>query len=342
MLGAGIDPRMFVQDYSGFAEAAKIRAQGMQNLGADIGNIGKQFGEFKKEQAEQEKQVKSAELVAKAISDSFPSLAPMAQEAMFILGDKNNPLSDRLAAARAIEKSLKIGSGLLAKQAEQGLASQKMAMQMEEQQRRANEIAGIENIYRGDEVVQMGRTRSGQLIPIGEMVQNALPQDETLQPLPDDLLTEADENGVPFEMGVSVGNEPGVLPPKPGSQLGVGPRYRESAQQTSLTKEEVDKARKEGASVSGKLNPDGSMTNATITYRAEKEEKPSQIKQREEAFNRARQLYNEGKDAEAVSIANAAGGRGLLGMMTIDDLPSIFGEREVATTERPPISDILE
>jgi len=132
MLGAGIDPRMFVQDYSGFARAGAIQGQGMAQLGADIGDIGKQFGEFKKQQAEQEKQVKSAELVAKAISDSFPSLAPMAQEAMFILGDKNNPLSDRLAAAQAIETSLKIGSGLLAQQAEQGLAERRLGLQERE------------------------------------------------------------------------------------------------------------------------------------------------------------------------------------------------------------------
>ncbi len=270
MLGAGIDPRMFVQDYSGFARAGAIQGQGMAQLGADIGDIGKQFGEFKKQQAEQEKQVKSAELVAKAISDSFPSLAPMAQEAMFILGDKNNPLSDRLAAAQAIETSLKIGSGLLAEQQNAQLASQKMAMQMEEQQRSANEIAGIENIYRGDEVVQMGRTRSGQLIPIGEMIQNALPQDETLQPLSDDLLTEADENGVPFEMGVSMGDEPGVLPPKPGAQLGVGPRYRESTQQQQeivlLSPAQVQDIIAKGGKVSGDVLPDGGVSNAKVTY----------------------------------------------------------------------------
>jgi len=249
MLGAGIDPRMFVQDYSGFARAGAIQGQGMAQLGADIGNIGKQFGEFKKQQAEQEKQVKSAELVAKAISDSFPSLAPMAQEAMFILGDKNNPLSDRLAAAQAIETSLKIGSGLLAEQQNAQLASQKMAMQMEEQQRSANEIVAVENIYRGNEEIQMGRTRGGQLVPVGQMVQNALSQDKTLQPLPTSMETEADRQGRAVEINNETDAAPMVLPigdrteeqikdedaisRSIGEQptLGVRPRYRELAQQ---------------------------------------------------------------------------------------------------------------
>jgi len=288
MLGTGIDPRMFVQDYSGFANAGAIQGQGMAQLGADIGDIGKQFGEFKKQQAEQEKQVKSAELVAKAISDSFPSLAPMAQEAMFILGDKNNPLSDRLAAARAIEKSLKIGSGLLAQQQNAQLASQKMAMQMEEQQRSANEIVAVENIYRGNEEIQMGRTRGGQLVPVGQMVQNALPQDKTLQPLPTSMETEADRQGRAVEINNETDAAPMVLPigdrteeqikdedaisRSIGEQptLGVRPRYRESTQQQQeivlLSPAQVQDIIAKGGKVSGDVLPDGGVSNAKVTY----------------------------------------------------------------------------
>jgi hypothetical protein len=50
MLGSGINPESFKQDYSGFARAAEIQAQGMANLGASIGGIIKDFGEQKKEQ----------------------------------------------------------------------------------------------------------------------------------------------------------------------------------------------------------------------------------------------------------------------------------------------------
>jgi hypothetical protein len=49
MLGAGVDPRMFVQDYSGFTRAAEIQAQGMQNLGKGIAQGIEQFKELKKQ-----------------------------------------------------------------------------------------------------------------------------------------------------------------------------------------------------------------------------------------------------------------------------------------------------
>jgi len=50
MLGSGINPESFKQDYSGFANAAATQAQGVANLGARIGGVIKEFGEAKKEQ----------------------------------------------------------------------------------------------------------------------------------------------------------------------------------------------------------------------------------------------------------------------------------------------------
>ena len=50
MLGSGINPESFKQDYSGFANAAATQAQGVANLGASIGGAIKEFGEAKKEQ----------------------------------------------------------------------------------------------------------------------------------------------------------------------------------------------------------------------------------------------------------------------------------------------------
>jgi len=59
MLGAGVDPRMFVQDYSGFTRAAEIQAQGMQNLGAMIGKGIADFGEARKERKKIDAEVKA-------------------------------------------------------------------------------------------------------------------------------------------------------------------------------------------------------------------------------------------------------------------------------------------
>ena len=81
MLGSGINPESFKQDYSGFARAAETQAQGMANLGANIGGVIKDFGEEnklrKKEQAEQNKQVKLAENVGKLIVQTMPEYADM-------------------------------------------------------------------------------------------------------------------------------------------------------------------------------------------------------------------------------------------------------------------------
>lgn len=47
LLGSSVDPRLFMQDYSGFARAAEIQAQGMQNLGASIGGAIESYAEAK-------------------------------------------------------------------------------------------------------------------------------------------------------------------------------------------------------------------------------------------------------------------------------------------------------
>ncbi len=127
-----------MQDYSGFARAADIQGQSMANLGADIGGIAKQFGEYKKQQSEQEKRVKSAELVANAIAKSFPTLAPVAMEAQMIMGDKNNSLQDRVAAADAVEKALNLGISNAYKEREFGL--QERQVKSQEQRARAEQI----------------------------------------------------------------------------------------------------------------------------------------------------------------------------------------------------------
>ena len=50
MLGSGINPESFKQDYSGFANAAATQAQGLSNLGSSIAGAIKDYGEAKKEQ----------------------------------------------------------------------------------------------------------------------------------------------------------------------------------------------------------------------------------------------------------------------------------------------------
>jgi hypothetical protein len=49
LLGSTVDPRLFVQDYSGFTRAADIQAQGMANLGGQIAGGIERYGEQKQE-----------------------------------------------------------------------------------------------------------------------------------------------------------------------------------------------------------------------------------------------------------------------------------------------------
>lgn len=80
--------------------------------------------------------------------------------------------------------------------------------------------------------------------------------------------------------------------------------------------------------------------------------KMTSIQEKEQAFKRARELYNSGDDAGAVDLMNAAGGKGMLGPFTTVDLIEVFGDRSVqpqaeqpaqtpATNKRPPLESIL-
>jgi hypothetical protein len=62
MLGSGINPESFKQDFSGFANAAAIQAQGLSNLGTSIGGVIKDFGEAKLERKKIDAETKASRL----------------------------------------------------------------------------------------------------------------------------------------------------------------------------------------------------------------------------------------------------------------------------------------
>ena len=111
MLGSGINPESFKQDYSGFTRAAEIQAQGLQNLGQSIGGAIESYGEMKKRQQEDERAVQKSKNVAKAIGDLIPDLKPTIQSSLTILDNKELPLSQRKAEAEAISDILNLGIG---------------------------------------------------------------------------------------------------------------------------------------------------------------------------------------------------------------------------------------
>ena len=60
MLGSGINPESFKQDFSGFARAAEIQAQGMANIGERIGSAIKDFGEAKEQRKKIDAETKAS------------------------------------------------------------------------------------------------------------------------------------------------------------------------------------------------------------------------------------------------------------------------------------------
>jgi len=102
ILGAGVDPRMFVQDYSGFTRAAEIQAQGMQNLGQGIAKGITQVGDYFKQQGEKKKQVKMASTQIDAALKLMPELTPILGDVGNRLKDEDVSLTDRFADASIV------------------------------------------------------------------------------------------------------------------------------------------------------------------------------------------------------------------------------------------------
>jgi hypothetical protein len=59
LLGSSVDPRLFVQDYSGFTRAADIQGQSMANIGANVGSVIKGLGEDYKDKKQLEAGIKA-------------------------------------------------------------------------------------------------------------------------------------------------------------------------------------------------------------------------------------------------------------------------------------------
>ena len=126
-LGEGIDPRMFVQDYSGFTRAAEIQAQGMQNLGAAIGNVAGQVGDYFKQQGEKKKLVKQSSLQIDAALQLFPDLAPSLQSVKERMRDENIPLADRAAEAEVVANLINTGIGEMRDRSNRSFEQEKFA-----------------------------------------------------------------------------------------------------------------------------------------------------------------------------------------------------------------------
>jgi hypothetical protein len=101
-LGETINPQLMKADYSGFTNAAAVAGNTFANIGQQVGNAIKQYGE-------DEKTIKKSAQMAKSIRDAIPELAGMADNALAELSNSDLSQRDRLAIAESIQDSLKIG-----------------------------------------------------------------------------------------------------------------------------------------------------------------------------------------------------------------------------------------
>jgi hypothetical protein len=63
-------------------------------------------------------------------------------------------------------------------------------------------------------------------------------------------------------------------------------------------------------------------------------EAPTSMEQKQIAMRKASEAYKAGNDEEAVILMNSAGGKGLMGVFTTEDLPTVFGERGEKSQEQ--------
>lgn len=143
MLGSGINPESFKQDYSGFTNAAAMQAQGIANLGQSIGGAIQDYGKIKKQQQQDERDVQKSKSVAKAIGDLIPELKPTLQNSLMLLDNKELPLSQRKAEADAISDILTLGIGAITNK-------QKMDIDLAQIEATKNRGSGVTtNLQRG-------------------------------------------------------------------------------------------------------------------------------------------------------------------------------------------------
>lgn len=104
MLGAGVDPRMFTQDFSGFANAGMIQGQAMAGIGDSIKSAMEGYRAAKKEKAADDRMIANALSFGEAAIKVDPSIAEVVGGPMSIMADPNATRNDRMAAAESIRE----------------------------------------------------------------------------------------------------------------------------------------------------------------------------------------------------------------------------------------------
>lgn len=213
MLGSGINPESFKQDYSGFSRAAEIQAQGLSNLGGSIAGAIKDYGQAKQERKKLDAEIKATVTGIESAIKMGDSLGIDVKSSLTPYLDKiNDPnVTPIEAAAYAQEASSAISNilnfGMKANQLgmEKDQNIQAARIKQAEIELAARKPGPIETIAVPGGTQQMVRNPiTGMLEPlkIAENIDSALnfsPPQESQQ--------------LPNGNGTAMDGSPGVLPP---------------------------------------------------------------------------------------------------------------------------------
>lgn len=149
LIGSTIDPRLFVQDYQGYADAAAMQAGAMAG---SFANVAGAVNDITKQQKEDKNRLKAGATLIDAAAKMFPSQAPSLDSVAQQLKDENIPLSERAAIASQVGELINMGVG-------EGRYQQEMAMKQQDQQNQNRESSMRQWAY-GQEVAKGEREAS--------------------------------------------------------------------------------------------------------------------------------------------------------------------------------------
>ena len=96
LLGSSIDPSLFVNDYSGFAQAGATQGQMYAQMGKDIGGAIQGAAQMSQQNKQMQGQVKAAEKGYESMAKAFPEQAEFFQSHAAGMRDPNLSLAEKI------------------------------------------------------------------------------------------------------------------------------------------------------------------------------------------------------------------------------------------------------
>lgn len=146
MLGAGVQPGMFTQDYSGFARAGEIQGQAIANLGQQIGGMISNFAAMKKETSQLNAQAKAGEEYLKAASTMYkdnPEISGYIENMLSVANAPNVSPLERSTMLSETAQGIKTFSDFSMKQAMFGLKQQQLGIQQQQMNQGSAAAGGV-------------------------------------------------------------------------------------------------------------------------------------------------------------------------------------------------------